>query len=103
MCHVTHYNIYMIKSFADKDTERLFCDGAPGRFPSSIVARAIRKLDMVDSAYRVQDLRVPQGNRLHALKGDREGQYAVSVNDQWCICFRFAGEDAFDVEICDYY
>ena len=58
---------------------------------------------MIDSAYRVEDLRVPPGNRLHSLKGNRAGQHAISINDQWHICFRFVGEDAYDVEICDYH
>ncbi|HIT45035.1 MAG TPA: type II toxin-antitoxin system RelE/ParE family toxin [Candidatus Aphodovivens excrementavium] len=93
----------MIRSFADKETERLFCDGVSKRLPPDVVARALRKLDMIDSAYRPEDLRVPPGNRLHVLKGDREGFYAISVNAQWRICFRFEGEDAFDVEICDYH
>lgn len=93
----------MIKSFADKDTEMLFCEGISKRFPADITARAIRKLDMIDSAYRVEDLRVPPGNRLHALQGGRAGQYSISINSQWRICFRFDVEDAFDVEICDYH
>ena len=93
----------MIKSFADKDTEMLFCEGASKKFPADIAARAIRKLDMIDSAYRAEDLRVPPSNRLHALQGDRAGRYSISINSQWRICFRFDVEDAFDVEICDYH
>lgn len=103
MCHVMHYNMTMIKSFADKKTELLFMDGAAKKVPSEIAKRAVRKLDMIDSAYRIEDLRVPSGNRLHALSGDRSGQWSISVNDQWRICFRFEGEDAFDVELCDYH
>lgn len=103
MCHVIHYNSFMIKSFADKETELLFCEGVAKKIPSTIVPRALRKLDMIDSAYRVEDLRVPPGNRLHSLKGNRAGQHAISINDQWRICFRFVGEDAHDVEICDYH
>jgi proteic killer suppression protein len=67
------------------------------------VARAVRKLDYIHSATSLDDLRVPPGNRLHALKGDRQGQHAIAVNDQWRICFRFAEGDAYDVEICDYH
>lgn len=93
----------MIRTFADKDTEELFLHGESKRFPPDVLRRAIRKLDMVDNAFRIDDLRVPPGNRLHALRGDREGQYSISVNDQWRICFRFEGEDAFDVELCDYH
>jgi len=57
----------------------------------------------VDLATRLDDLRVPPGNRLHALKGDRKGQYSIAINDQWRICFRFVDGDAYDVEICDYH
>lgn len=93
----------MIKSFADKDTEQLFMDGACKRVPSDVAARAVRKLDMIDSAIRLDDLRVPPGNRLHALKGDRVGLHAISVNDQWRLCFRFEGEHAYEVSLCDYH
>ena len=93
----------MIKTFADKHTERLFLDGASKLLPATVAARAIRKLDMVDAAERVEDLRMPPGNRLHRLQGDRFGQYSISVNDQWRICFRFEGTDAFAVEVCDYH
>lgn len=102
-CHVSRYRLHMIKTFADRDTELLFCDGKLKKIPPDVLARALRKLDMIDSAYRVEDLRVPPGNRLHALKGDRDGFFAISINMQWRICFRFAGEDAYDVEICDYH
>ena len=93
----------MIKSFADKRTEMLFMDGSVKKLPPDIAKRAVRKLDMIDNAFRLEDLRVPPGNRLHALSGSRAGQWAISVNDQWRICFRFEGEDAFDVELCDYH
>lgn len=93
----------MIKSFADKETEALFAQGASNVLPADIVPRALRKLDMLDNAYRVQDLKVPPGNRLHRLQGNRFGQYSISINDQWRICFTFEGNDAFDVEICDYH
>jgi toxin HigB-1 len=93
----------MIKSFADKRTQALYCDGIAKRFPSELAARAVRKLEYVALATRVEDLRVPPGNRLHALKGDRNGQHAIAVNDQWRVCFRFVDGDAYDVEICDYH
>jgi toxin HigB-1 len=57
----------------------------------------------VDRATSLEDLKVPPGNRLHALKGDRRGQYAIPINDQWRICFRFEDGDAHDVEVCDYH
>lgn len=62
-----------------------------------------RKLEYIDLATRLDDLKVPPGNRLHMLEGDRKGQYAISVNDQWRICFRFVDGDAYDVEVCDYH
>lgn len=93
----------MIKSSADKEAENLFCDGRSRRIPSELIPRALRKLDMLDAAYRLEDLRVPPGNKLHALRGDRAGFHAIAINGQWRICFRFEGEDAFDVEICDYH
>ena len=103
ICNASRYCLHMIKSFADKETESFFCDGTSKKLPIGIQQRALRKLDMIDSAYRVEDLRVPPGNRLHALKGNRKGSFAISINDQWRICFRFEGEDAYDVEICDYH
>ena len=103
MCHVTRYIICMIKTFANKETEELYCEGRSASFPADVVKRALRKLDMLDAASGVADLRMPPGNRLHILIGDRLGQHAIAVNDQWCICFRFEEGDAFDVEICDYH
>lgn len=93
----------MIRTFADKSIELLFSDGVAKKLDVSIRNRALRKLDMIDAAVRVEDLRVPPGNRLHALQGDRSGQFSISVNDQWRICFRFEDGDAYDVELCDYH
>jgi proteic killer suppression protein len=93
----------MIKSFADKRTQDLFVTGHAKRFPSDVAGRAARKLEYVDLATCLEDLNVPPGNRLHALKGDRDGQHAIAVNDQWRICFRFVDGDAFEVEVCDYH
>lgn len=93
----------MIKSFADKRTRDLFVDGKGRRLPPELARRAARKLEYVDLATRLDDLKVPPGNRLHALKGDRAGQHAIAVNDQWRICFRFVAGDAYDVELCDYH
>jgi len=93
----------MIKSFADRRTEALFTTGRTKRFPVDIVARAIRKLEYVHLATTLDDLKVPPGNRLHALKDDRQGQHAIAINDQWRICFRFVDGDAYDVEVCDYH
>jgi len=78
-------------------------NGRAKRFPPDIAARAVRKLTYVDLATGLDDLKVPPGNALHALKNDREGQYAIRINDQWRICFQFVDGDAFDVEVCDYH
>ncbi len=93
----------MIKSFADKRTQDLYLAGAARRFPSDVSERASRKLEYVDLATSLNDLKVPPGNRLHAMKGDRKGQHAIAINDQWRICFRFIDGDAYDLEVCDYH
>ena len=93
----------MIKTFADEPTEDLFVTGAARELPPDVVRRAVRKLEYVDLATCLADLRTPRGNRLHALKGNRRGQYAIAVNDQWRVCFRFVDGDAYDVEVCDYH
>ena len=93
----------MIKSFADKRTQELFVTGKARRFPPDIVRRVLRKLEQIDAAVTLSDLRVPPSNRLHTLGGDRNGQHSVSINDQWRICFRFVDSDAYDVEVCDYH
>lgn len=93
----------MIKSFADKRTHELYIKGKSKKIPSDLAARAARKLEYVDLATELDDLKVPPGNRLHALSGDRKGQYSISINDQWRICFRYEECDAYDVEICDYH
>jgi proteic killer suppression protein len=93
----------MIKTFADKRTRDLFTTGAARHFPVDVAGRAARKLEYIDLATRLDDLKVPPGNRLHALRGDRQGQHAIAVNIQWRICFRFVDGDAYDVEICDYH
>ena len=93
----------MIKTFADSDTRLLFEDGESKKLPANLIRRALRKLEYIDNAEDILVLRLPPGNRLHALKGDRKGQFAISINDQWCICFRFETEGVYDVEICDYH
>jgi toxin HigB-1 len=93
----------VIKTFADRRTEELFRTGKAKGVPPDVERRALRKLDAVHAAAQVSDLRVPPGNRLHALKDDRAGQHAIAVNDQWRICFRFEKGDAYDVEFCDYH
>lgn len=93
----------MIKTFADRHTQQLYATGTSRRFPPDIARRATRKLEYIDLATRLDDLRVPSGNRLHALERDRKGQYAIAINDQWRICFRFVDGDAYDVEVTDYH
>lgn len=102
-CHVIVYSIFMIKTFADKETQKLFVSGKSKRISSDLLRRAIRRLEFVHFASDINDLLVPPSNRLHALKGDRKGQYSISINDQWRICFRFIEGDAYDVEITDYH
>ena len=93
----------MIKTFADRRTQELYATGNAKRFPTDVAKRAARKLEYVDLATRLDDLKVPPGNRLHALEGDRKGQHSISINDQWRICFRFVAGAAYDVEVCDYH
>jgi proteic killer suppression protein len=93
----------VIKSFADRRTEELFRTGRAQRIAPDLARRALRRLEFVHVATQLSDLRVPPGNRLHALKDDRAGQHAIAVNAQWRICFRFVNGDAYDVEFCDYH
>lgn len=93
----------MIQSFRDRDTERLFNRQPVRRFGPTVLKAALRKLRMVDAAVRLDDLRVPPGNRLERLRGDRAGQHSIRINDQWRICFRWQGEHAYNVEIVDYH
>ncbi|MCX7329860.1 MAG: type II toxin-antitoxin system RelE/ParE family toxin [Hyphomicrobiales bacterium] len=93
----------MIKSFKDRMTEELY-GGLPARLvPLDVAKRAIVKLFLIDAVTRLEDLRVPPGNRLEALKGSRAGQHSIRVNDQWRICFVWREGDAYDVEFCDYH
>jgi toxin HigB-1 len=93
----------MIRSFRDRATERLFRREAVGRFGHPLRRAALRKLLILDAAESLDDLRVPPGNRLERLAGDRDGQHSIRVNDQYRICFRWEGGDAWDVEIVDYH
>ena len=96
----------MIKSFGDKATEDLFHGRKTRRvrrFPPQTVRVAIRKLDVLNAAHALLDLRSPPGNRLEALKGDREGYHSIRVNDQWRIVFHWQDGDAQDVSVIDYH
>ena len=92
----------MIRSFADGETERLFNTGRSRRFGGFAVV-AMRKLQVLDNTPLLYDLRLPHGNRLEALKGDRKGQHSIRINDQYRICFRWQDGDAHEVEIADYH
>ena len=93
----------MIKSFADKRAAAIFAGYAVRGLAVDIQRRARVKLLAVDAAKRIDDLRVPPGNRLEALRGDRAGQYSIRINDQWRICFVWQNGEVWDVEIADYH
>jgi proteic killer suppression protein len=93
----------MIRGFRDNDTERLFRRERRSKLPRRLQRAALRKLLLLDAAESLDDLRVPPGNRLEKLAGDRAGQYSIRVNDQYRVCFRWEGGDAHDVEVVDYH
>ena len=93
----------MIKSFADKETEKLFNREFSRKLPADIQKAARRKLEILNAADTLQDLRIPPSNRLEKLKGERKDQDSIRINRQSRICFRWAGSDAFEVEIVDYH
>ena len=93
----------MIKSFRDANTERVFNREFVKRFPREIQRRAFMRLNAIDAAIRLEDLRLPPSNRLEALKGDRKGEHSVRINDQWRICFLWRDGHAERVEIVDYH
>jgi len=93
----------MIASFTNRDTERLFDRQPVRRFPSALRSVMLRKLLLLDAAVALDELRVPPGNRLEKLKGDRAGQHSIRVNQQWRVCFRWKDGAAHDVEIVDYH
>ena len=92
----------MIRTFRCKHTEALFNDLSTRRF-QAIQNVARRKLEMLDAASKLEDLKMPPGNRLEALKADRRGQHSIRINNQWRLCFRWKNGDAYDVEIVDYH
>jgi proteic killer suppression protein len=93
----------VIRSFADTETQRFYATGKSRRYPPAIRTRAAMRLLQLDAATRLDDLRLPPSNRLEPMKGDRRGQWSIRINNQWRVCFRFEGGDAFDVEIVDYH
>jgi toxin HigB-1 len=97
------YYILVIKTFADKETEKLFQRTSARKLPANVQLAARMKLEMLDAAEVLQDLRIPPGNHLEKLSGKRAGQYSIRINDQWRICFVWRQENAYDVEIVDYH
>ena len=91
----------MIRSFADKETEKLW-EGKPSKISASIKRQVLKKQRILNASPSLNSLRVPPGNRLEALKGSRSGQHSIRINDQWRICFHW-NEGAENVEICDYH
>ncbi len=93
----------MIRSFKDKETERVWQGKRSRRLPHKIQASARRKLRMLNNAQSTEDLRIPPANRLEALKGNRRGQHRIRINNQWRVCFVWRDGEAYDVEVVDYH
>ncbi len=93
----------MIKSFRCRETEKIFYREFSRAFPREIQQRAYAKLNAIDAAIRIEDLRLPPSNRLESLKGKRHGQWSIRINDQWRICFKWMNGNAEQVEISDYH
>jgi addiction module HigA family antidote len=93
----------VIRSFRDIDTKKVFKRQFVRKFPRDIQQRAFMKLNAIDAALSLEDLRLPPSNRLEALKGDRKGQHSIRINDQWRICFLWRDGHAEHVEIVDYH
>jgi toxin HigB-1 len=93
----------MIKGFKDKEAEKLFHREPSRKLPQDIQRLALRKLRMLNRAITLEDLRIPPGNRLETLRGDRQGQYSIRINDQWRICFVWQEGEVFQGEIVDYH
>lgn len=93
----------MLQSFSDRDTERVWQPQRSKRLDPTTQRAALRKLLILDAADQIGDLRIPPGNRLEKLKGDRANTYSIRINDQWRICFRWTNAGPEDVEIVDYH
>jgi proteic killer suppression protein len=93
----------VIKSFRDKETEKVYSRERSAKLPGDIQHIALRKLRMINNAQDIHDLRIPPSNRLEKLGGDRKGQYSIRINDQWRICFVWQDNSAYNVEITDYH
>lgn len=93
----------MIRSFADKEAEKIWSGQASRRLPGDIQSVIRRKMRMLNNAVTLEDLRIPPANRLEALRGDRKGQHSIRINDQWRICFLWTESDVYEIEILDYH
>ena len=93
----------MIRSFADRETEKIWIGVKSRKLPADIQQKALVKLTLINRAQMLDDLRIPPGNRLEALKGDRRVSYSIRINDQWRICFNWRDGGAYNVEIVDYH
>ena len=93
----------MIATFACRATHLLWLGQKPPEIPSTIHQTALRRLTQLQAATSLHDLRIPPGNRLHALRGNRQGRYAIRINDQYRLCFRWEGREAYEIEITDYH
>ena len=93
----------MIKSFKCKETQKIFNGIVSKKIPSDIQIRARRRLDFLDAAENVEDLRIPPSNHLEKLSGDRVGQYSIRINDKWRVCFEWNDNESENVEIVDYH
>jgi proteic killer suppression protein len=98
-----YYRQEMIVSFRDKETEKLWESGRSRRLPAALQLRAFKKLAILNAAIAPENLKVPVGNQLESLRGDRGGQYSIRINDQYRICFVWRDGNAFEVEIVDYH
>ncbi|MHB8779290.1 MAG: type II toxin-antitoxin system RelE/ParE family toxin [Anaerolineales bacterium] len=93
----------MIKTFKSDETQKIYQRQRSRKLPSDIQQIALRKLRMINNSVSINDLRVPPANHLEKLSGNRAGQWSIRINDQWRVCFRWEGSDAYDVEIVDYH
>ncbi len=93
----------MIKTFKSDETQKIYQRQRSRKYPSDIQQIALRKLRMINNSASINDLRVPPANHLEKLSGNRTGQWSIRINDQWRVCFRWEGSDAYDVEIADYH
>ena len=93
----------MIKTFKNEETQGIYQRQRSRKLPSDIQQIALRKLRMINNSVSINDLRVPPANHLEKLSGNRAGQWSIRINDQWRVCFRWEGSDAYDVEIADYH